>query len=153
MSMKKTRVHLRRQTWVAKNGEVAKGWRIVDASGVPLGRLAAEVATVLMGKHRPEYTPHVDTGEFVIITNAGQVAMTGRKGEQKLKMRYSGYPGGLKAQTYNQVREHAPERLIEDAVRRMMPKNRLGRHMLDKLKIYEGTDHPHAGVNPVELKV
>ena len=106
-----------------------------------------------MGKHRPEYTPHVDTGEFVIITNAGQVAMTGRKGEQKLKMRYSGYPGGLKAQTYNQVREQAPERLIEDAVRRMMPKNRLGRHMLDKLKIYEGTDHPHAGVNPVELKV
>lgn len=153
MSIKKTRVHLRRQTWVAKNGEVAKGWRQVDASGVPLGRLATEVATVLMGKHRPEYTPHVDTGEFVIVTNASQVALTGSKGQQKLRLRYTGYPGGLKAETYDTVRDRAPEKLIEDAVRRMLPKNRLGRRMLTKLKVYPGTDHPHKGVNAVELKI
>tara|TARA_R110000782_G_scaffold19101_7_gene52030 strand:+ start:4681 stop:5142 length:462 start_codon:yes stop_codon:yes gene_type:complete len=153
MSMKKTRVHLRRQTWVAKNGEVAKGWHQVDATDVSLGRLAAEVATVLMGKHRPEYTPHVDTGEFVIVTNAAKVGLTGRKGEQKLRLRYSGYPGGLKAETYDMVRERAPEKLINDAVRRMLPKNRLGRQMLTKLKVYPGTDHPHKGVNATELKV
>lgn len=153
MSIKKTRVHLRRQTWVAKNGEVAKGWRQVDASGVPLGRLATEVATVLMGKHRPEYTPHVDTGEFVIVTNASQIALTGKKGEQKLRLRYTGYPGGLKAETYDTVRERAPEKLIEDAVRRMLPKNRLGRRMLTKLKVYPNADHPHKGVNAVELKI
>lgn len=153
MSMKKTRVHLRRQTWVAKNGEVAKGWHQVDATGVPLGRLATEVATVLMGKHRPEYTPHVDTGEFVIVLNASQVGLTGKKGAQKLRMRWSGYPGGLKAETYDSVRDRAPEKLIEDAVRRMLPKNRLGRHMLTKLKVYPGTEHPHAGVNATELKI
>lgn len=153
MSMKKTRVHLRRQTWVAKNGEVAKGWHHVDATGISLGRLSAEIATVLMGKHRPEYTPHVDTGEFVIVTNASQVGLTGRKGQQKLRMRYSGYPGGLKAETYDTVRERAPEKLIEDAVRRMLPKNRIGRQMLTKMKVYPGADHPHAGVNAVELKV
>lgn len=153
MSMKKTRVHLRRQTWVAKPGEVAKGWHQVDASGVPLGRLAAEVATVLMGKHRPEYTPHVDTGEFVIVTNASDVGLTGRKGQQKLRMRYTGYAGGLKAETYDQVRERAPEKLIEDAVRRMLPKSRLGRVMLTKLRVYPGTEHPHKGANAMELKV
>lgn len=153
MSMKKTRVHLRRQTWVAKNGEVAKGWHQVDATGVPLGRLATEVATVLMGKHRPEYTPHVDTGEFVIVLNASQIGLTGKKGAQKLRMRWSGYPGGLKAETYDSVRDRAPEKLIEDAVRRMLPKNRLGRHMLTKLKVYPGTEHPHAGVNAAELKI
>ena len=153
MSMKKTRVHLRRQTWVAKSGEVAKGWHQIDATGVPLGRLAAEVATVLMGKHRPEYTPHVDTGEFVIVLNASEIWLTGKKGAQKLRMRWSGYPGGLKAETYDSVRERAPEKLIEDAVRRMLPKNRLGRQMLTKLKVYPGTEHPHAGVNAAELKI
>lgn len=153
MAMKKTRVHLRRQTWVAKNGEVAKGWRQVDATEVPLGRLAAEVAMVLMGKHRPEYTPHVDTGEFVIVTNAAKVGLTGRKGQQKLRLRYTGYPGGLKAETFDMVRDRAPEKLIEDAVRRMLPKNRLGRQMLAKLRVYPGTEHPHAGVNAVELKI
>lgn len=153
MSMKKTRVHLRRQTWVAKPGEVAKGWHQVDATDIPLGRLAAEIATVLMGKHRPEYTPHVDTGEFVIVTNANKVGLTGRKGQQKLRMRYTGFPGGLKAETYDTVRDRAPEKLIEDAVRRMLPKNRLGRQMLKKLKVYSGADHPHKGVNAAELKV
>ncbi|MBX3321418.1 MAG: 50S ribosomal protein L13 [Phycisphaeraceae bacterium] len=145
--------HLRRQTFMAKKGEVDRNWRIVDATNQPLGRLAAEVAIVLMGKHRPEYTPHVDTGDFVIITNASNVALTGRKAEQRLKMRYSRYPGGLKAQTYGEVREHKPEKLIEDAVRRMLPKNRLGRVMLSKLKVYAGTEHPHTSQTPTPLEI
>jgi large subunit ribosomal protein L13 len=153
MSIKKTRVHLRRQTWVAKKGEIAKAWHHVDATGLPLGRLAAEAATVLMGKHRPEYTPHVDTGEFVIVTNASKIGLTGNKASQRMKMRYTGFPGGLKAETFGSVRDRAPEQLVEDAVRRMLPKSRLGRQMLKKLKVYPGTEHPHAGVNATELKV
>jgi large subunit ribosomal protein L13 len=143
--------HLRRQTYMAKKGEVDRNWRIVDATDISLGRLASDVAVVLMGKHRPEYTPHVDTGDFVIVINAGKIGLTGRKAEQKLKMRYSGHPGGLKAQTYGHVREHRPERLIEDAVRRMLPKNRLGRVMLSKLKVYPGADHPHTSQHPTAL--
>ena len=139
---------MRRQTFYAKAGEVPKQWRHVDAEGQPLGRLAVDIATVLMGKHRPEYTPHVDTGDYVIVTNGTKVALTGRKGEQRLKMRYSEYPGGLKTETYGQVRERKPERLIEDAVKRMLPKNRLGRQMLSKLKVYPGAEHPHAQHNP-----
>lgn len=145
--------HLRRQTFTAKAGDVEKQWRIVDASDVPLGRLSTEIATVLMGKHRPEYTPHVDTGDFVIVTNAGKVALTGSKATQKLKLRYTGYPGGQRAETYGSVRERKPERLIEDAVRRMLPKNRLGRQMLKKLKVYRGTEHPHTNAQAIEMKV
>jgi large subunit ribosomal protein L13 len=142
---------MRRQTFFAKTGEVPKQWRHVDAEGQPLGRLAVEVATVLMGKHRPEYTPHVDTGDFVIVTNAGKVAMTGNKAQQRLKMRYTEYPGGLKTETYESVRRRKPEKLIEDAVRRMLPKNRLGRQMLTKLKVYPAADHPHVSQNPIPL--
>lgn len=145
--------HLRRQTYMAKKGEVDRSWRIVDATDKSLGRLAAEVATVLMGKHRPEYTPHVDTGDFVIITNATQVGLTGRKAEQRIKQRYSGYPGGLKFESYGQLRERRPEKLIEDAVRRMLPKNRLGRVMLKKLRVYPGAEHPHASQHPTPLEV
>lgn len=144
---------MRRQTYMAKAGDVAKSWRVVDATGHPLGRLATEIATVLMGKHRPEYTPHVDTGDYVIVTNASNVVLTGRKAEHRLKMRYSEYPGGLKVQTYGQVREQRPERLIEDAVKRMLPKNRLGRAMLKKLKVYPGADHPHGSTRPIPLEV
>ena len=144
---------LRRQTWMAKRGDVPREWRVVDADGVPLGRLASEVATVLMGKHRPEYTPHVDTGDFVVVTNGSKVGLTGNKATQKLKTRYSGYPGGLKAETYGRVRERRPERLIEDAVRRMLPKNRLGRVMLKKLRVYPGAEHPHAQHKPVPLEI
>ncbi len=151
MAIKKQSVHLRRQTWVAKNGDVAKMWRTIDATDVSLGRLASDIATVLMGKHRPEYTPHVDCGDFVIVTNASRVGLTGRKAEQKLKTSYSGYPGGLKAVTFGTTRENNPEKLIHDAVRRMLPKSRLGRQMLKKLKVYPGTEHPHAGVNAIEL--
>ena len=142
---------MRRQTYFAKTGEIQKQWRHIDAADQPLGRLAVEVATVLMGKHRPEYTPHVDSGDFVIVTNATKVALTGNKAEQRLKMRYTEYPGGLKTETYGSVRERKPERLIEDAVRRMMPKNRLTRHVLKNLKVYPGAEHPHTNVNVIPL--
>lgn len=144
---------MRRQTYFAKAGEVDKAWRLVDAEGIPLGRLAADVAVVLMGKHRPEYTPHVDTGDFVVVTNASKVALTGRKADQKLKFRYTGFPGGQKAETYGSVRNRRPERLVEDAVRRMLPKNRLGRVMLKKLKVYPGSEHPHQANQPVEMTI
>lgn len=143
----------RRQTFIAKPGQVSKGWHIVDADGVPLGRLAAEVAQVLMGKHRPEYTPHVDTGECVVVTNATKVGLTGRKAEQRLKMRYTKHPGGLKAETYGQVRERKPELLVEDAVRRMLPKNRLSRVMLKNLKIVPGVEHEYTNQNPKPLSI
>jgi large subunit ribosomal protein L13 len=144
---------MRRQTYMAKPGELQASWHIVDAEGESLGRLASSIATILMGKHKPEYTPHVDTGDYVIVTNATKVGLTGRKAEQKLKLRYSGYPGGLKVQPYGWVREHKPETLIEDAVRRMLPKNRLGRVMLKKLKVYPGVDHPHQAQQPQPLSV
>lgn len=144
---------LGRQTYLAKPGETKKTWRTIDAAGVPLGRLAAEVAQVLMGKHRPEYTPHVDTGEGVIVTNATQVALTGRKAEQRLKMRYTRYPGGLKTETYGQVRKKKPELLVSDAVRRMLPKNRLSRVMMSNLRVVGGAEHEMASANPTELKV
>ena len=142
---------MRRQTWMAKKGDLEPAWRIVDATDQPLGRLASDVAMVLMGKHRPEYTPHVDCGDYVIILNAGKVGLSGKKAEQKMKLRYSGYPGGLKAESYGSLRDRRPERLIEDAVRRMLPKNRLGRVMLKKLKVYPGSEHPHQAQQPVAM--
>lgn len=151
MGTTKKHTHLRRQTFVAKRGEIVKQWRIVDATDLRLGRMATEIATVLMGKHRPEYTPHVDTGDFVIVTNASKVALSGRKAEQKLRLTYSGYPGGQSAESYGHLRERKPELLIEEAVRRMLPKSRLGRVMLKKLKVYAGEEHPHVGVNAIKL--
>ena len=144
---------MRRQTWYAKAGEVPKQWRHVDAEGQPLGRLAVEIATVLMGKHRPEYTPHVDTGEMVIVTNASKVGLTGRKAEHRLKMRYTKHPGGLKIQTYGQVRESKPELLVEDAIRRMLPKNRLSRVMLKNLHIVPGAEHEFASHKPRTMTI
>ncbi len=151
MGAKPQRHHLRRETYMAKNGDVAKQWRIIDASGVSLGRLAAEIAPYLMGKHRPEYTPHVDCGDFVIVINAGEVQLTGKKADQKLRLTYSGYPGGQSAESYGTLRDRRSDLLISEAVRRMLPKSRLGRQMLKKLKVYDGTDHPHAGVNPIAI--
>jgi len=151
MGAKPQRHHLRRETYMAKNGDVAKQWRIIDASDVSLGRLAAEIAPYLMGKHRPEYTPHVDCGDFVIVINAGQVKLTGNKADQKLRLTYSGYPGGQSAESYGHLRERRSDLLISEAVRRMLPKSRLGRQMLKKLKVYDGADHPHAGVNPTAI--
>lgn len=145
---------MRRDSYLATPQTVpAKAWRLVDATDVPLGRLAVDVAIVLMGKHRPEYTPHVDCGDFVVIVNAGKVAMTGRKAEHQTKQRYTRHTGGLKEETYASLRERRPDQLIEDAVRRMMPKNRLSRHMLKKLKIYAGAEHPHASQQPVKMEV
>lgn len=144
---------MRRQTYFAKAGDVQKKWHVVDATDVSLGRLASDVAVILMGKHRPEYTPHVDCGDFVVVLNASKVGLTGRKAQLKLKTHYTGHPGGLKVETFGRVRERHPERLIEDAVRRMLPKNRLSRVMLKKLKVYPGTDHPHQAQQLAELSV
>lgn len=143
-----------RQTYFAKTAEVQnKTWRHVDASGKRLGRLATEVAQVIMGKHRPTYTPHIDTGEFVIITNAEKIVMTGDKGNQKIKTRYTGHPGGLKSETYNQVLARRPELIVFDAVKRMVPKGRLGRQMMTKLRVFKGPDHPHQAQQPTPLDV
>lgn len=136
---------------MAKNGEVAKNWHIVDATDQSLGRMSSDIATVLMGKHRPEYTPHVDCGDFVIVINSGKVAMSGNKADQKIRLTYSGYPGGQSAESYGHLRERRSDVLVSEAVRRMLPKSRLGRQMLKKLKIYDGADHPHTGVNPTAL--
>lgn len=142
-----------RQTTFMKPGEVDAKWHLVDASGRVLGRMATEIATILMGKHRPEYTPHVDCGDHVVVTNAAELVLTGRKAEQKMELRYSGYPGGLKMRSYGDLLEKYPERLVEEAVRRMLPKNRLGRQMLKKLKVYAGTDHPHHAQQPEPLAI
>lgn len=143
-----------RQTTLATPATApVKNWRIVDATDIPLGRLAVDVANVLMGKHRPEYTPHIDCGDFVIVINAGKIGLTGRKAEINMKQRYSRYPGGLKEETYGSLRARRPEKLVEDAVRTMMPKNRLSRHMLSKLKVYPGAEHPHQSQQPVEMKI
>lgn len=144
---------IRRDTILAKPGQLQPRWRIVDAEGIPLGRLAAEVAIVLMGKHRPEYTPHVISGDKVIVTNARKVALTGRKAEQRMKLRYTGYPGGQRAESYGQVRDRRPEKLISDAVRRMLPKNRLARVMLKNLMVYPEGTHEHVAHNPEPLAV
>jgi len=145
---------MRRETYYATPQTVpTKSWRIVDATDVPLGRMAVDIANVLMGKHRPEYTPHVDCGDFVVVVNATKVGLTGRKAEQKMKQRYTRYPGGLKEESYGRLRERRPERLVEDAVKRMLPKNRLGRHMLTKLKVYPGAEHPHQSQQPVKMEV
>ena len=126
-------------------------WYQVDASDQVLGRLATRIATALMGKDRPDYTPNVDTGAYVVVTNAGQVRLTGRKMEQKVYRHHSGYPGGLKEVTITEVLEKHPERVIKRAVRRMLPKNKLGDAMVKKLKVYAGPDHPHTYHKPEEL--
>ena len=142
-----------RQTYFAKTGELEKSWHHVDAEGKILGRLATEVATILMGKHRPEYTPHVDSGDFVIVTNAAGVVLTGKKLEHKTVQNFSGYPGGQKTRTYEKIMQTHPERIVEDAIRRMLPKGRLGRQMLGKLHVYPGAEHPHQAQQPSQLEV
>lgn len=141
------------KTYMAKQGEVAAKWYLVDASGKILGRLAARLATILMGKHRPEYTPHVDTGEYVIVVNAEKVVLTGNKWTQKEYQRYSGYPGGQRGVSAEKMRRKHPEKIVTEAVRRMLPKSRLGKHMLSKLKVYKGPDHPHQAQQPEMLEL
>ncbi|MBL9147504.1 MAG: 50S ribosomal protein L13 [Phycisphaerae bacterium] len=138
-----------RQTFVAKPGEVKTVWRHIDAEGKTLGRLATEVATVLMGKHRPEYTPHVITGDSVIVTNASKIVLTGNKLDQKTRRRWSGYPGGLKVRTYRQELDSRPERLVFEAITRMIPRGRLGRQVMTRLRVFAGATHTHQAQNPI----
>ena len=141
------------KTFSACPEKITRKWYLVDADGQVLGRLAARVAEILRGKHKPVFTPHVDTGDFVVVINAEKVEVTGRKAERKEYQRYSGYPGGLKITPYRrQLRDH-PERIIEHAVRGMIPHNRLGRAVIKKLKVYAGPDHPHSAQQPEVLKI
>ena len=135
------------KTYMAKPGELEQKWWLVDATDKVVGRLASEIAVILMGKHRPTYTPHVDTGDFVVVVNVEKVVFSGNKWEQKTYQRYSGYPG-LKEETADEVRQRHPDRILREAVRRMLPKNRLGSKMLSKLKLYVGPDHPHQAQQP-----
>lgn len=139
------------KTYSTKASDIKRDWHVIDASGRTLGRLATEVACLLRGKHKPMYAPHVDTGDYVIVVNAGKVRVTGNKSSQKIYWRHSGYPGGLKAITFEKLMDTHPGRVIEYAVRGMLPKNPLGRAMLRKLKVYEGPRHPHqAQLKPVK---
>ncbi|AEX86058.1 50S ribosomal protein L13 [Marinitoga sp. 1135] len=141
------------KSYLAKNEEVERKWYVVDAEGKSLGRLAAQIARILQGKHKPTYTPHVDTGDYVIVINAEKVVLTGKKLTQKKYYRHSGYPGGLKEQTAKEILEKYPERLIEKAVKGMLPKTKLGRHMYKKLKVYAGSNHPHEAQKPEKLEL
>jgi large subunit ribosomal protein L13 len=141
------------KSYMARPLEVERKWYVVDAEGRTLGRLATEIATILRGKNKPQYTPHVDTGDFVVVVNAEKVAVTGRKAEQKVYRRHSGYPGGLKETSYEQLMERRPTEILRRAVKGMMPKNRLARQQLRKLKIYAGPEHPHAAQNPQPYEV
>jgi large subunit ribosomal protein L13 len=141
------------KTYSAKKDEVQRDWYVVDAEGKVLGRLASEIARRLRGKHKPVYTPHVDTGDFIIVVNAGKVFLTGKKLADKLYHHYSGYPGGLKSVTAGKLLKEKPERVLRLAVQGMLPKNSLGRAMLRKLKIYTGSDHNHEAQCPRVLSV
>jgi len=143
------------KTYMAKKEDAGvtfrRNWYVVDATGVPLGRLASKVATILQGKHKPTYTPHFDVGDYVIVVNADKVKLTGKKQDQKMYYRHTGYIGHLYSFTYRQLAARHPELPIKLAVRRMLPKNKLGRRMLRKLKIYAGADHPHQAQRPIPL--
>ncbi len=139
------------KTYHAKPGEVEREWLVIDATDVVLGRLASKVAQILKGKNKPQYTPHVDTGDFVIVVNAEKIRLTGNKAAQKTYYSHSGYIGGLKEVSFQRMLEKHPERIIEKAVKGMLPKNSLGRAMGKKLKVYAGPDHPHAAQKPREI--
>jgi len=141
------------KSFMAKKEDASQTWRLVDADGQVLGRLAARVATVLMGKDKPTYTPHVDTGDHVIIINADKIRVTGRKAETKTYQRYSGYPGGQKIIPFKRMMERNPEQVVRLAVRRMLPKNTLGRKMLKKLRVFAGPNHDHAAQKPVPMEL
>lgn len=136
------------KTYLPNVEAIDRNWYVVDAAGQTLGRLATDIARVLRGKHKSTYTPHLDTGDFVIVVNAEKITVTGRKPEQKLYRRHSGRPGGMKVETFNQLQKRIPERIVETAVRGMLPKNRLGRQLFTKLKVYSGENHPHQAQQP-----
>ncbi|HVQ95772.1 MAG TPA: 50S ribosomal protein L13 [Mycobacteriales bacterium] len=141
------------RTYSPKPGEVTRQWHVIDATDIVLGRLASQTAILLRGKHKPQFAPHLDTGDFVVVINAGKVALTGNKREDKFAYRHSGYPGGLSKRSYGDLLDTRPERVIEKAVKGMLPKNTLGRKMLTKLKVYAGPDHPHAAQQPVPFEI
>ncbi len=139
------------KTYSPKPSDIERQWHVVDATDLPLGRLASEVAQILRGKHKAIYSPHMDCGDFVIVVNADKVAVTSGKSKNKIYYRHSGYPGGIRAETFESLRERRPEAIVERAVRGMLPKNRLGRKMIKKLKVYAGPDHPHQAQMPQPL--
>ncbi|RZS37128.1 LSU ribosomal protein L13P [Herbihabitans rhizosphaerae] len=140
-------------TYSPKPGEVERAWHVIDAEDVVLGRLATHVATLLRGKHKPTFAPHVDTGDFVIIVNAEKVALTGNKRTDKFAYRHSGYPGGLRKRSFGELLDTRPDRLLEKVVKGMLPKNKLGRAQWKKLKVYAGPEHPHAAQKPQPFEI
>jgi large subunit ribosomal protein L13 len=139
-------------TYFPKAGEIARKWYVVDASGMALGRVASQIARILMGKENPKYTPFLDTGDHVVVINAEKLKTTGMKSEQKVYQHYTGYPGGLRTEEFKKRLKRKPELIIQDAVKRMLPKTKLGTQMISKLKVYKGDKHPHAAQKP-EAKV
>ena len=144
---------MNRQTFQAKNNEVPQNWHAVDATDQVLGRLSTKLAMILMGKHKPEYTPHHDVGDFIVVTNVEKLVLTGNKLDQKFHTRFTGHPSGLKQYSYRWMMEHRPELLLQESVRRMLPKNKLASVMLKKLKVYRGSEHPHQAQQPTPLEV
>jgi large subunit ribosomal protein L13 len=140
------------KTYSAKPGDIEHSWYLVDADGQTLGRMASQIASILRGKHKPIFTPHMDCGDYVIVVNAEKVHVTGNRMDDKMYYRHSGYPGGLKQTPLREMLKTKPERVIEEAVRRMLPKNNLGRHMLKKLRVYAGPEHQHQAQNPEPLE-
>lgn len=139
------------KTVSTKPADVTRDWYVVDAEGKTLGRMATEIARRLRGKHKPEFTPHVDTGDYIIVVNAEKVRVTGNKAKDKMHYRHTGYPGGLRSMSFEKMVDHAPERTVEFAVKGMLPKGPLGRAMYSKLKVYAGTEHPHQAQQPQAL--
>ncbi|HVX43201.1 MAG TPA: 50S ribosomal protein L13 [Mycobacteriales bacterium] len=140
-------------TYSPKPGEVTRNWHVIDATDVVLGRLASQAAILLRGKHKPQFAPHVDAGDFVVVINAGKVALTGNKRQDKMVHRHSGYPGGLRSQAIGDLLEKHPERVVEKAVKGMLPKNSLGRKLGSKLKVYAGPEHPHQAQKPAPYQI
>ena len=136
-----------------KIGSMDKGWLLVDASDKTLGRLSTNIAKILMGKNKPEYTPHNDVGDYVVVINAEKIKVTGNKNEQKMYYRHTGYPGGIKSQNFNDLVASYPDRIITSAVKGMLPKNKLSNSVIKKLKVYKGESHPHTAQNPIKLEI
>jgi large subunit ribosomal protein L13 len=141
------------KTYVAKPTDRQRDWYVVDAEGKTLGRLATQIADALRGKRKPEYTPHCDTGDFVVVVNAEKIVVTGKKRTDKIYWRHSGYPGGIRSRTLNEMLERRPEEVIRKAVKGMLPRNRLAAQQLRKLKVYAGPDHPHAAQQPKPMEI
>ena len=141
------------KSYVAKPSDIQRAWYVIDAEGETLGRLATVAATLLRGKHKPTFTPHIDTGDYVIVINAEKIAVTGKKRQDKIYKHYSGYPGGLKEVSFERLLEKKPEEIVRHAVKGMMPNGRLGRQMYKKLKVFKGPEHPHQAQKPVKWNI